>query len=383
MKKLKCDALFVSDLHIGSNQSQSDHLVPFLKRVKPKRLYIVGDAIDMWAIKYNAGVTYSYIQDIIDRAIESARGDVFDLSVLGDKRLVKASHLEALQYIFSMAEDGVQVVFVPGNHDIYFRKYDGFRHGKFSIANEAIYETPAGKRFLVRHGDEFDTLLKAFSRLSDRTACVEEIYSGTGRFLNAAFEVFRRRPHVQSRWSPQATLESAATLLAAHMDFDVPKPTTRWHDHFSLAFTLEQAFKERTGHDRTLKTLLLRHLFRENGKAFACRAKGEDAPYLDGSISGHTHISEALAVESPRTPSGHHIGPCHVTLLNDGSWARGLPHIGRTALLFDGKGRPSMVRWDKKKGIVPHQPHIFPFNTYPTLPCSGCGTEAKIITARP
>ena len=50
---------------------------------------------------------------------------------------------------------------MPGNHDRAFRDHDGLTLGNVEICLEVIHETADGRRFLVLHGDEFDSIVRA------------------------------------------------------------------------------------------------------------------------------------------------------------------------------------------------------------------------------
>ena len=43
---MKIEALFISDVHLGSRGSNAKELLEVLKQYKPKTLFIVGDFID-------------------------------------------------------------------------------------------------------------------------------------------------------------------------------------------------------------------------------------------------------------------------------------------------------------------------------------------------
>ena len=47
----KVEALFISDVHLGSKGSNADDLLSLLKQYEPKHLFIVGDFIDGWLLK--------------------------------------------------------------------------------------------------------------------------------------------------------------------------------------------------------------------------------------------------------------------------------------------------------------------------------------------
>jgi len=380
-KKLVCDALFVSDVHLGSNQSQANALRKFLKRVKPKTLYLVGDIVDLWAIKYNADIRYDHLTEIIEKIIDTAtQGGEPDLRVLKHPKILRDSHIEVLEDIFALAAGSTKIVYVPGNHDIFFRRYDGLEIGNFSIKKEMIYTTPKGENLLVRHGDEYDTVLAKYDKLAHLSAYGEEHLSDIVNAFDLAKSLFWRKDEPK-QGNPQHIMQTAVRLLAEHLDFSIP--TGRRNDReFSLAFALEQEFKARTKHDYVLKSLLTEHLFTENARHFANPRHG--GVILHGIINGHTHIPDASAFETPHKDRyGSPEGPCHILVLNDGSWARGERQIGRTALVVRGDGEIGMVQFDKDEGILPYQPPLFPFNTYPTQPCSHCGIETKILQPQP
>ena len=58
--------------------------------------------------------------------------------------------------ILRQVDEGVRVVYVPGNHDEFLRDYCGRSIAGIEVVREAIHETAAGLRLLVLHGDQFD-----------------------------------------------------------------------------------------------------------------------------------------------------------------------------------------------------------------------------------
>ncbi len=118
--------IWISDLHIGSTQCQADVLLDFLKYNESEKLYLVGDIIDFWA--------------------------------LSKKMFWPTSHNTVIQKILRKARHGTQVIYVPGNHDENVREYDKYVFGDIVVKNADYHTTAAGKRFLVVHGDEYDTI---------------------------------------------------------------------------------------------------------------------------------------------------------------------------------------------------------------------------------
>lgn len=120
--------IFISDLHIGSTQCQADVLLDFLKYNESEVLYLVGDIIDFWA--------------------------------LSKKVFWPKSHNTIIQKILRKARHDTQVIYVPGNHDENVRDYDEYVFGDIVVRNSVVHVTADGKRMLVVHGDEYDTIAK-------------------------------------------------------------------------------------------------------------------------------------------------------------------------------------------------------------------------------
>jgi UDP-2,3-diacylglucosamine pyrophosphatase LpxH len=366
---LDCAALFISDLHLGSNQCEAKELSRFMALLRPQVLYLVGDVIDLQAIRINANVSEGFLAASVDRAFQATSSDPLEKGFFGNRKLLRHTHLQVLSDLRELSRSGVKVVYVPGNHDAYLRKYAGLEAEFFAIRREDIYTTPDGRRLLVRHGDEYDGVIHFHQSLAAQLTRLTEHYSQLIALFRSAGEALRPSAPLGS-WNPEAILQSAVELLAEPWDWPVPAARGLESSDFSLAFALERAIKTRTGHDRVLKRLMTQHLFRENraGKRLA------------GVINGHTHIPGATAFESPTDSLGDPAVPCHITTYNDGSWARSQRQLGRTALVVAHDGTIGMIRFDRQRGIVPFLPPRFPFNSYPMRPCSVCGTPVAHLS---
>lgn len=132
--KLRYRAVFLSDLHLGSNGCKAAELAAFLKRVKCDRLYLVGDVIDMWRLR--------------------------------QRWFWPDKHNRVVQRILKIAHKGTRVVLVPGNHDEHARPYAGLQFGGVEIQSTASHTTADGRRLLVTHGDQFDLVVKHARLLS-------------------------------------------------------------------------------------------------------------------------------------------------------------------------------------------------------------------------
>ena len=128
MDKHSYRTIWISDLHLGSTQCQADVLLDFLKHNESEKLYLVGDIIDFWA--------------------------------LSKKMYWPTTHNTIIQKVLRKARHCTQVIYVPGNHDENVREYDGYVFGDIVVKNSDIHITADGKRLLVVHGDEYDTIAK-------------------------------------------------------------------------------------------------------------------------------------------------------------------------------------------------------------------------------
>jgi UDP-2,3-diacylglucosamine pyrophosphatase LpxH len=120
--------VWISDVHLGFRGCSADRLLHFLQSFECDFLYLVGDIIDVLEMK---------------------------------RRLFwPRSHNDVLRTILGKARRGTQVIYVPGNHDELFRDYCGAVFGNIRVTHEAIHTKADGQRFLVVHGDKFDSVVR-------------------------------------------------------------------------------------------------------------------------------------------------------------------------------------------------------------------------------
>lgn len=130
---LRYRTIFISDVHLGFRGCAANYLLDFLQSTECEQLYLVGDIFDVWEMQ--------------------------------KKRLYwPREHNEVVKTVLKKAANGTQVIYIPGNHDEVFREFAGSEINGVSIQLNAIHETADGRRFLVTHGDEFDTVVQC-SRL--------------------------------------------------------------------------------------------------------------------------------------------------------------------------------------------------------------------------
>lgn len=119
-----CRSAFISDVHLGTPDCQARYLLDFLRQLHCDRLYLVGDIID--------------------------------LEALARRSWWHPDHSAVLAELFGLVRRGVEVTYIPGNHDAPMRALAGQSIGGVRIALDAVHEGADGRRYRVSHGDEYD-----------------------------------------------------------------------------------------------------------------------------------------------------------------------------------------------------------------------------------
>ena len=120
---MKIDALFISDVHLGSKGCNADELLELLKTYKPKQLFLVGDIIDGWLLK---------------------------------KRMYwNQSFTNVIRKILSYSKNGTEVIYITGNHDDFLRSYSGSELGNIKVVDEIEWNG-----YLITHGDLYDGVVQ-------------------------------------------------------------------------------------------------------------------------------------------------------------------------------------------------------------------------------
>ena len=157
--------LFLSDIHLGTRACQSERLLAFLREYESDYLYLVGDIVDVWAMK---------------------RGFYWP-----------AAHNTIVQKILRMARHNTKVIFVPGNHDEAFRYYLGMSFGGVDIVAEHVHETTDGKRLWVTHGDQYDQITTCHRWVSILGDMSYTVLVHVNRLLSLS----RRKLNIGGHWS--------------------------------------------------------------------------------------------------------------------------------------------------------------------------------------
>ncbi|MGL6223117.1 MAG: UDP-2,3-diacylglucosamine diphosphatase [Steroidobacteraceae bacterium] len=155
---LRTRSIFISDVHLGFKGCQAQYLLDFLRRVECDTVYLVGDVIDLWALRRS----FYWPQ----------------------------AHNDVIRTILGKAKHGTRVIYIPGNHDRVFRDHDGLVMGNVEIQREAVHRTADGRRFLVLHGDEFDSIVRASPWLESLGSHAYGVALAANRYVNAIRQRF-------------------------------------------------------------------------------------------------------------------------------------------------------------------------------------------------
>ena len=117
---------FISDLHLGARyfsdpRQHEQRVCQWLRSIAPrcKRLYLLGDILDYWFEYHN----------VVPQGFTRFFGALAEL-----------------------ADSGVEITWITGNHDIWIFNYLPREIG-FRLINGPLEETIDGKRFFMAHGD--------------------------------------------------------------------------------------------------------------------------------------------------------------------------------------------------------------------------------------
>lgn len=163
---MKYKSIFISDVHLGTKFSNTKKLLSFLKHNESDNLYLVGDIIDGWSIKR--------------------------------KLIWPQTHSDVIQKILKRARKGTSVVFITGNHDEFLRPFVPLVLGNsLDIKNEVEYTSVLGKKYLVTHGDFFDSITMTKKWLAILGDYGYDLLLNINQMLNYV----RSKLGIKSQWS--------------------------------------------------------------------------------------------------------------------------------------------------------------------------------------
>ena len=124
--KREVDLVILSDIHLGTYGCHAKELLTYLKSIKPKKVVLNGDIIDIWQFS---------------------------------KHYWPSSHMLVVKYLLGLVAKGVKVYYITGNHDEMLRKFAGSKMGSLKIVNKLVLKQQ-GEKVWIFHGDVFDITMQ-------------------------------------------------------------------------------------------------------------------------------------------------------------------------------------------------------------------------------
>lgn len=200
---MRTQTYFISDLHLGAAyfMDPREHermVVRWLRSIAPtaRRLYLVGDVIDYW---------FEY-RHVVPRGFTRFLGTLADL-----------------------ADSGIEITWIIGNHDIWIFDYLPDEIG-MRVIDGTLIEEIDGQRFLIDHGDGIGEQPPGFRiiRRIFRNKVAQRLFASIHPRWTVGFAYWwsaynRKRHHLE----PDAPAKSGLTLVDWASDYNRKYP----HQH--------------------------------------------------------------------------------------------------------------------------------------------------------
>ena len=192
MIKRKLEIAVISDVHLGTYGCQAKQLLTYLNSIEPKKLILNGDIIDIWQFS---------------------------------KHYFPKPHLRVIKKLIDMATEGVEIIYITGNHDELIRKFSGLTIGKISIVDKLVLELD-GKSAWFFHGDVFDASLKKTKWIARLGGYGYYLLFSINKFINWAAKKVGREKYSLSKNIKKGGIkhindfETTVSNLAIKNDYD-------------------------------------------------------------------------------------------------------------------------------------------------------------------
>ena len=193
--KRKVEIVVISDVHLGTYGCHAKELLHYLNSVKPKKIILNGDIIDIWQFR---------------------------------KSYFPKAHLLILKKLLSLAAKGTKVYYITGNHDEKMRRFSNTKLGNIQIIDKLLLNVD-GKKAWFFHGDVFDASIQHTKWIAKLGGWGYDYLILLNRFLNYLLEKAGREKYSLSKKIKNSVksavkfidnFETTATDLAIENGFD-------------------------------------------------------------------------------------------------------------------------------------------------------------------
>lgn len=193
--KRKIELAVLSDIHLGTYGCHAKEVLDYLNTIKPKKLILNGDIIDIWQFR---------------------------------KRYFPKSHLQVIKKIISMSSKGTDIYYITGNHDEKLRKFSDARLGNIQLLDKLVLDLD-GKKAWFFHGDVFDASIQHTKWIAKLGGWGYDFLILFNRFLNVCLTKMGKDKYSLSKKIKNSVkgalkfiddFEKTATELAIQNKFD-------------------------------------------------------------------------------------------------------------------------------------------------------------------
>ncbi|MGH7944993.1 MAG: UDP-2,3-diacylglucosamine diphosphatase [Opitutaceae bacterium] len=178
--KFHVRTVIISDVHLGTRDAKVHEVNHFLRSTRCAKLILNGDIIDGWQLQRGGSWTKAHTR--------------FVRIVL--KKLEKRD---------------TEVVYLRGNHDDVLASFLPLDFENLRIVEDYVHETPGGK-YLVLHGDIFDTITRNFVFLAHLGDWGYRALLALNRMYNAW-----RRVRGKEYWSLSKAIKARVKQAVSHV----------------------------------------------------------------------------------------------------------------------------------------------------------------------
>lgn len=179
-KILQVRTVIISDVHLGTPDCKVEEVNHFLRHTRCAKLILNGDIIDGWQLRRAGQWTKAHTRFI---------------------RIV----------LKKLEKRDTEVVYLRGNHDDILAAFLPLAFEKLSLVEDHVHEGPGG-RYLVLHGDVFDTITKNFVFLAHLGDWGYRALLG----LNRAYNAWRRWRGLEY-WSLSKAIKARVKSAVSHI----------------------------------------------------------------------------------------------------------------------------------------------------------------------
>ena len=184
---MKYKAIIVSDIHLGTKDSQAKQFIDFLDNHPTELLILNGDIIDGWAL--NRGAKW------------------------------KKQHTKVISKILKISNK-TKVIWIRGNHDEFLAEFIGMQFGNIEIREDYILETSKWvtrdvyekRNYLVFHGDIIDIFITKYKWLAKIGSAGYDLALWVNRWYNK-YRTWRGLPYQSISQDIKAGVKGATNYV--------------------------------------------------------------------------------------------------------------------------------------------------------------------------